>query len=84
MLTVLETKDAKGCALWIEKDPDLRYSIYMLDCGFDRAGFKAYGELPRIYRTERGARQAAALLTEEKLKWSAVRTAPAVTRNESP
>ena len=71
MLTVLETKDAKGLTLRIDKDPDPRYSIYMLDCGFDRTGFKVFGELPRIYRTERGARQAAALLTGEKLKWSA-------------
>lgn len=69
--TILETVAANGVSIWIDKDLDPRYSIYMLDCGFDRAGFKAFGELPRIYRTERGARQAAALLTEEKLVWSA-------------
>lgn len=71
MVTILETRCANGTLLWIDKDPDPRYSIYMLDCGFSRSGFKGFNELPRIYRTERGARQAAALLTEEKLKWSA-------------
>lgn len=67
-VVILETKDGKGVDLWIS-DWD---GIFMLDCGFDRHGFKAFGELPRVYRTERGARQAAALLTGEKLKWTNV------------
>lgn len=63
---ILETKDSRGVDLWVS-DWD---GVFMLDSGSDRAGFKVYDMLPRAYKTERGARQAAALLTEEKLTWT--------------
>lgn len=62
---ILESKDSKGVELWISEWD----GVFMLDSEFNRQGFKTYDELPRAYRTERGARQAAALLTSEKLKW---------------
>ena len=63
---ILETKDNQGVELWIS-DWD---GVFMLDSGSGRTGFKVYDMLPRAYKTERGARQAAALLTEEKLTWT--------------
>lgn len=42
---------------------------FTLDCGWQRNGTKQFIELPRMYRTERGARQAAALLAGERLEW---------------
>jgi hypothetical protein len=76
MVAILEAKTVKGFGLWIDKDTDPRFSIFMLDCESDRSGFKRFDGLPRIYRTERGARQAAALLTEEKLTWAPVDQKP--------
>lgn len=42
---------------------------FMLDCSWSRTGTKRFIELPRMYRTERGARQAAALLSGQHLEW---------------
>lgn len=49
-------------------DPSSR-SPFTLDCGWTRQGSKQFIELPRMYRTARGARQAAALLAGESLDW---------------
>lgn len=65
---VLETKDARGKELWISCDNGTPV-LFCLDCNFHSMGGRDYGELPRFYRTERGARQAAALLTGDKLVW---------------
>lgn len=65
-VVILETKDNKGVDLWISNWG----GVFMLDSSFNRMGFKTYDMLPRAYKTERGARQAAALVTEEKLKWT--------------
>ncbi|RUT30864.1 hypothetical protein WG29040_23280 [Pseudomonas sp. PAMC 29040] len=62
---ILETKDKKGVELYISEWG----GVFMLDSASDRTGFKCYYELPRAYKTERGARHAAALLTCEKLAW---------------
>lgn len=61
----LEAKTAKGVALWIEGDGR---GSYRLDCGWSERG-KGIVELPRSYRTERGAKQGAALLAGERLTW---------------
>lgn len=42
--------------------------LYCLDCDMDAFG-KQFTELPRFYRSERGARVAAARLVDEKLVW---------------
>jgi hypothetical protein len=51
---------------------------FTLECGWRRNGTRQFIELPRTYRTERGARQAAALLAGESLEWKepATETAP--------
>lgn len=49
-------------------DP-LSRSPFTLDCRWTRQGSKQFIELPRMYRTARGARQAAALLAGESLDW---------------
>lgn len=69
MAITLQTKTARGKALWIERDVGPGYECFMLDCGFSR-GAKDFIELPRLYRTERGAKSAAARMVAEKLKWS--------------
>lgn len=67
----LETTTSEGLALWIERDSD-RHGLFCLDCPYSpyKAGGKEFIELPRRYRTERGAKQAAALLTGERLTWA--------------
>lgn len=67
-VTLLEAKDRNGVELNIYRWSD--GGMFYLDCGFDSSGSKAYYELPRGYKTERGARQGAALLTGENLNWS--------------
>lgn len=44
---------------------------FILSGGFQGNGRQVFPELPRSYRSARGARQAAALLTGEKLNWVA-------------
>lgn len=61
----LECKTVKGISLWIERDSQ---DLQRLDCGWAARG-KHFVELPRFYRTERGAKQAAALITGERLVW---------------
>lgn len=41
----------------------------LLDCNTERIGSRIFIELPRGFRTVRGARQAAALMTGERLAW---------------
>lgn len=41
----------------------------ILDCGRRSNGSKFYIELPRGFKTARGARQAAAIMTGERLEW---------------
>ncbi|EMO9521300.1 hypothetical protein ACR3H8_33440 [Pseudomonas aeruginosa] len=65
MPTRLESKTAKGVALWIDQDAQ---GLHRLDCAWSGRG-KHFDELPRFYRTERGAKQGAALLTGERLTW---------------
>lgn len=62
----LEAKTEKGIALWIERGTD---GMHRLDCEWSERG-KAMIELPRFYRTERGAKQGAALITGERLSWA--------------
>jgi hypothetical protein len=45
-------------------------TLYCLDCDFDTFG-KQFIELPRFFRTVRGAKNSAAHLVVEKLKWVA-------------
>lgn len=69
MSTVIsQAKDSKGVVFTLE--PGLGGGI-VLDCGRNRRGDPHYIELPRTYKTPRGARQAAALLAGEKLNWTA-------------
>lgn len=62
----LEAKTEKGIALWIESDAQ---GLHRLDCAWSARG-KHFDELPRFYRTERGAKQGAALITGERLTWT--------------
>jgi hypothetical protein len=65
----LEAKTSKGAALWIDRDDRSDGSeLWRLDCGQGYRG-KQFDELPRYYRTARGAKQGAALLTGERLTW---------------
>lgn len=68
---VLETKDSRGKELWISRDEYGLPVLFCLDCNFHSMGGRDFDELPRCYRTERGARQAAARLTGDKLIWKA-------------
>ncbi|SIQ98993.1 hypothetical protein [Aquipseudomonas alcaligenes] len=61
----IETKTSSGYALWIECDAQ---GFHRLDCEWHSRG-KRFIELPRFYRTERGAKQGAALITGERLTW---------------
>ena len=70
-----ESTTAKGVALWIEQDAQ---GLHRLDCAWSGRG-KHFDELPRFYRTARGAKQGAALLTGERLTWAP--TAPAQQAN---
>lgn len=63
---ILETKDSNGAALWITEWD----KVFLLDSEFSRMGWKVYDQLPRAYGSERGARQAAAMMTGEKLTWT--------------
>lgn len=47
--------------------------MVLLDCSRTRTGSPHYLELPRRYKTARGARLASALLAGEKLKWHLLR-----------
>lgn len=81
---VLETKDARGKDLWIAMKEDGHPVLFCLGCNFHSQGGRDYDELPRYYRTERGARMAAARLTGEKLVWSRVGSAYPAERKASP
>jgi len=68
---IVQATTPSGHQLYIER----RLSIddrYYLDCSSDYKGSKHYLELPRGYKTLRGAKQAAALLIGEKLQWECV------------
>lgn len=73
---LLEAKLKSGASLYISLDTSGEPALFFLDCGFSRSGFKVFDELPRVYRTERGARQAGALLACEKLVWVRVGEEP--------
>ena len=69
MPTVLCTARTKSdYFLEIVFDPQSR-TPFTLDCGWTRQGSKQFIELPSMYRTARGARQAAVLLAGESLDW---------------
>lgn len=63
---ISESTTSAGVALWIDLDAQ---GLYRLDCAWKGRGGKHIDELPRFYRTARGARHAAALLTRERLTW---------------
>ena len=66
---ILEAVCERSSRLVIIKDVEIgKPDLYILDCDFSM-GHKQFIELPRIYRTERGARSAAARLVSEKLEW---------------
>lgn len=65
---VASTTTDRGYELVIEEYADQSTTLYCLDCGSGSYG-KAFDELPRFYRTERGCKNAAARLVIEKLKW---------------
>ena len=67
---ILEAVTDRGKRLYIEEDKrDGELTLYCLDCDFDTFG-KVFDELPRFYRTVRGAKTAAAHLVTDKLKWA--------------
>ena len=68
MATLLETTTADGRALFIALDDRAGRTLYCLDGGVTREQ-KDFDELPRFYRTPRGAKLAAAHLVDEKLIW---------------
>jgi len=66
----LEAKTSKGTTLWIERDDRSDGTeLWRLDCTQSYRG-RHFDELPRFYRTPRGAKQGAALLTGERLAWA--------------
>lgn len=74
MPTVITTTTlANGHTMEITQDPGGMFP-FTLDCGWQGNGFKQFIELPRVYKTARGARQAAALLAGEPLAWEAPRS----------
>ncbi|MCD4866974.1 hypothetical protein [Pseudomonas sp. PLB05] len=75
----LEAKTEKGIALWIKRDAQ---GHHRLDCAWSGRG-KHFDELPRFYRTERGAKQGAALITGERLTWSTAVSADSTAKRET-
>lgn len=68
---ILEAACERTSRLFIIEDVKAgKPTLYLLDCDFSM-GSKQFIELPRCYRTERGAKSAAARLVQEKLKWVA-------------
>lgn len=66
---ILEAPVGRQSTLYISECAEQgKSTLYCLDCGFDMNG-KQFIELPRFYRTERGAKSAAARLVQEKIKW---------------
>jgi hypothetical protein len=66
----LEATTSKGASLWIARDDRSDGSeLWRLDCAYGYRG-RQFEELPRFYRTARGAKQGAALLTGERLTWA--------------
>ena len=66
----LEAKTTRNQTLWIAECVEMgRATMFLLDCDSDGFG-KHFLELPRIYRTERGAKNAGTRIAMEKLKWS--------------
>ncbi len=65
-MSTLEAKTQKGVVLRIVPYAD---GSYRLDCDWSERG-KPIIELPRFYRSERGAKQGAALITGERLTWA--------------
>ncbi|VWC49533.1 hypothetical protein BLA13014_07603 [Burkholderia aenigmatica] len=63
------TTTEEGHPLWLETRQG-RDTVF-LDCGTRRNGDRHYLELPRGFKTARGARQAAALMLGERLTWRA-------------
>lgn len=67
---ILEGKTARNETLWIAECSEPGHTtLYLLDCEFDNRG-KQFLELPRFYRTERGAKNAGTRIAGEKMKWS--------------
>ncbi|MDY1103253.1 hypothetical protein [Pseudomonas aeruginosa] len=69
---VLQTKDSRGKELWISRDQEGSSVLFCLDCNFHSLGGRDFDELPRYYRTARGARMGAAKVTGEKLDWTVI------------
>ncbi|MCF3157316.1 hypothetical protein N5C70_27715 [Pseudomonas juntendi] len=66
----LEATTSKGASLWIARDDRSDGGeLWRLDCAHGYRG-RQFDELPRFYRTARGAKQAAALMTGERLTWA--------------
>lgn len=65
---ISEATETNGVKFTLEAESD---GMVRLDCSRDYKGNSHYLELPRRYKTARGARQAAALLAGEKLNWHA-------------
>lgn len=65
---ISEATETNGVKFTLEAESG---GMVRLDCSYDRKGMRHYIELPRVYKTPRGARQAAALLAGEKLNWHA-------------
>lgn len=63
-----ETRTADGRVLRLEQDP-FRSGWVALECDYTSKGDRVFDRLPRSYRTARGARNAAARLTGERLTW---------------
>lgn len=81
---VLQTKDSQGKELWISRDQEGSSVLFCLDCNFHSLGGRDFDELPRYYRTVRGARMAAAKVTGEKLDWTVTDAAALNMAGKSP
>lgn len=69
-VVIAETRTADGRVLRLEVDA-IRSGWVALECDYTSKGDRVFDRLPRSYRTARGARHAAALLTGERLTWRA-------------
>src|SRR5690554_2673212 len=69
--TIYEYTSETGKRLYIVEKKSGAFP-FELTCGFNERGTYQYPELPRSYKSLRGAKQAAARITGEELKWLAI------------
>ena len=64
-----ECPSQRGLGVQVRMESPDGGELWRLDCAHGYRG-RQFDELPRFYRTARGAKQAAALLTGERLTWA--------------